>query len=193
MDNPQTQTVKVLKKAYLFLDKVMDVFESGVGMCSFVVMILAVLQSVVWRYFLHIPLKINEELSRYVMIIGVFYGVSMACRYKAHVGMTFLVDKLPPKTRRIMQIIAKLIETGVYIECILLMKNFISAIKRFNPSSPAMQVPMVLVYTLIMISFVFSSIRSIMVFIDTLCLKKPILNYELSNDAVDAEDKRKMK
>lgn len=68
-------------------------------MVLMVVMTIIIALQIVYRYLLGDPLIWSEEAARFIFVWIVFLGASTAVRERAHVGISFLVDKLPPRPR----------------------------------------------------------------------------------------------
>lgn len=68
-----------------------------------------ILLQVFYRYVLNAALVWPEELARYLMIWLTFVGASIAVAEGAHVRVEFLVDRLPPRSRRWVEVGARLV------------------------------------------------------------------------------------
>lgn len=55
---------------------------------------------VFYRYILNDPLTWTEEIGRYLMIWICFLGSAMALKYGEHISVTFLQERLPPRSRQ---------------------------------------------------------------------------------------------
>jgi TRAP-type C4-dicarboxylate transport system permease small subunit len=60
-------------------------------------LVVVVVASVIFRYVLLSPLSWSEEVGRYVMIWLGFLGASLAIREGQHVGVEFVVNRVPPR------------------------------------------------------------------------------------------------
>lgn len=59
------------------------------------IMTVAVIAGVFFRFVLNAPLAWSEELSRYLMIAITMLASSLAIRERRHVGLTFIIERLP--------------------------------------------------------------------------------------------------
>ena len=98
---------KVLKVVYRI--------EDVLVFLTVVAMVLVVCWSVLCRRVFMIPFLVGEELSRYLMIWGVFIGIAIGVRRKSHVGIRALVDVLPIGSQRVVDIIQLVITTVMYV------------------------------------------------------------------------------
>lgn len=64
---------------------------------------------VFFRYVLNSSLYFSEELSRFCFIWAGFLGASLALREGGHIGVTVLVDRLPPAVQRRMLAVARVL------------------------------------------------------------------------------------
>lgn len=94
------------------MKKVLDFYEKIVGWVEIVFNLLIVgvigLQ-IITRSFFDLPLKFPEEVSAFVLIAMVFTGVSVVERHNDHLRVEFLQELLPPKGKRVMNIIGRLL------------------------------------------------------------------------------------
>ena len=158
------QTPQKRYRAIIRLDYILSKAESFVTILCFVLMCAFVIIGIVMRFILKIPNMYGEEASRYLMVCGVFIGVSIGVRKKAHLGMTTLVDMLPVKISKIIYIIGSIITICGYTVLAWYAWKFVELTYGFKQTSAAMTLPMWIVYFTIMIGLILSAFRSIIVF-----------------------------
>jgi len=107
-------------------------------------MTLVVALQVVCRYFLGASLVWSEELSRYGLVWITFLGGSVALKKRAHMALQALVEKLSPKSRKMVQSFTLFTIMGFL--GIATFKGTQLAIFNLKQHSPAMGVPMGVVY-----------------------------------------------
>lgn len=78
--------------------------EAFVGI-SIISVTLVLSVNIVLRYFFSANTSWAEEFIRYMMIWITFIGSSICFRRSIHVGVDFLIDYLPPKGKKIMQLV----------------------------------------------------------------------------------------
>lgn len=81
-------------------------------MILMVVMTIIIMLQIVYRYLLDDPLIWSEEAARFIFVWIVFLGASTAVRERAHVGIAFLVDMLPPRPRVALSLLFQLFSLG---------------------------------------------------------------------------------
>jgi TRAP-type C4-dicarboxylate transport system permease small subunit len=78
-------------------------------------MTVTVIVGVFFRYVLRNPLGWTEELARYLMIWSALLAVSVAVRYREHVGISLLMERLPLTVARTLAILTKLVILGFLV------------------------------------------------------------------------------
>jgi TRAP-type C4-dicarboxylate transport system permease small subunit len=110
------------------------------------VMVITVIIQVVMRYFFKKPLAWGDELARYSLVYMTFIGASVALRDKQLAAMELIVDRMSYLVKNIFIILVYLIEIVIliflfYYSIILIREGSVQ-----SQLSPALQVPMALIY-----------------------------------------------
>lgn len=71
------------------------------------VMTLIIILQVFLRYLFLYSLSWSEEVARYLMIWVSFLGASLALKYGLHIGVEFVVSRLPREAKRWVGLVAK--------------------------------------------------------------------------------------
>ena len=155
-----------------FLDKAMTCFEVVVTTITFASMTCLVLAAVISRFILHIPFKWVEEASRYLMVTGIFLGISMGVKNKTHLGFTTIINALPKAYGNVISYIRSLLEIFAYAYFAYCSIKFCTQVRASKQISPALLFPMWYVYIPLVIAFVFSTIRTLIIFYNNFIVKK---------------------
>jgi TRAP-type C4-dicarboxylate transport system permease small subunit len=115
--------------------------------CLMAIMTLAVLGQVVTRYLLSTSLNWSEELARLSFVCLVFLGAACLSRRNEHLAVTTLVDLLPDALRAML--LAATHGVGLYCAWFLLQGSHRALIREWAQLTPAMQVPMGVIYSTI--------------------------------------------
>ena len=107
--------MKTLKKAILNLDAIITCIT--LSLCTILVNC-----NIFTRYLFNSPIYWAEEVATSLFIWTVFIGSAYAYRTKAHLGVDVLVKMLPPKAKKVVNLLIGLIEIAV-----LLMLTYVSA------------------------------------------------------------------
>jgi len=77
-----------------------------VGMVAIMTVIIII--QVFMRYIFLYSLSWSEEVARYLMIWVSFLGASLALKYGFHIGVEFVITRIPEKMRAWVNLVAKL-------------------------------------------------------------------------------------
>ena len=132
-----------------------------------VLMSLVIGLQVVMRYIFQSSLSWSEELARYMCIWLVFIGSSYAARKGRHICVSALYDALPPKPALMLAIISDLVFLGFALVLTRYGFDVLTRIIKVAQDSPAMGVPMWMVYSALPIGFLLICVR----LIQGLCLQ----------------------
>jgi TRAP-type C4-dicarboxylate transport system permease small subunit len=80
------------------------------GLC-FVILVIITFSGVIFRYFINRPILWQEEVQLWLFLWIIFFGSSVVFRNKAHVAIEMIVEMLPQK-------IQKVIDVLIYIVCL---------------------------------------------------------------------------
>ncbi|MCI8292918.1 MAG: TRAP transporter small permease [Hespellia sp.] len=148
-------------KALKVFDKVVCTAEEVIAAISLLAMCIVVFMAVVLRS-IGIPFSISDELSRYLMIWCIYVGVAVATREKAHVGVDVLIQMLPEKVQKVLNIAVSFITLGVIVWLFYLTASWVWSTMQGNIQlTPLMKVPFYTVYISLPIGFGLSIIEQI--------------------------------
>lgn len=132
---------------------------NAICFCLFFSMIVIVFCQVVFRYALSLPLAWSDELSRLLLVWVSFLGVTLVFfSEEGHPAITFLIDKLPLKTRNTMSWLMNL----MFLFCFIVagISGLKYAMKTHRFLSPVLQYPTSLKYAVVPISLFLMSYRA---------------------------------
>ena len=150
------------------LSHALDHLEEMFGIVVFSAMCIVVLWSVICRFILKIPFSIGEELARYLMIYGIFIGVSIGVRRGSHLGVEVLTNFLPQKAAHAVDLISQLLSLVLYVAFFWFSVCLTKNIYQNGQTSAAMQIPMWLAYLALPVGFGLSIIRCFQVTVKTI-------------------------
>ncbi len=90
-----------MRRAGAVIWKVVD----AVAMVAFCIMLILVTAQIVFRYFLQISVPWTEEAARWFYAWQIFLGSAVAMRHKLHLRVTILIDYLPAKVQRVLDLL----------------------------------------------------------------------------------------
>lgn len=148
------------------VDNILNKFEDSVSAIIFALMCITVFLSVIFRYVLEMQFSQGEEIARYLMIWGIFFGISIGTRQKAHIGVEAFVGLLPPKGQKVAKMISQIIVIGCYIWLFALSLQLINmSLVSANPQlTPQTRMPFWYMYTALVLGFGLAALRGAQVF-----------------------------
>ena len=122
------------------LRKVLDLLT----VIMFLAMFAIVTVNVIMRYLFNNPISWAGELSRYLFISIIFFGAILALREGAHIGMDFLIQRLPDKVHEKIVLINTLVVLGFLLA--FTVAGIRMVISNTSVYSSAMSIPMSIPY-----------------------------------------------
>ena len=109
--------------------------------------------SVFFRYVLSSPLSWGNELSSFLLVFTVLFSSAIALRHNMFVNVQIIRDNLSEKLRKSIVTITNIIIAIFLFICILSPAEMIERALTTNTISPAMGLPMHLVYRIVQFGF----------------------------------------
>lgn len=131
--------------------------ECVIGVVLLLVLYVLLITQVFFRYVLNSPLGWSEELARFAFIWMIFIGSAYLAGRNAHIAVTFLADSFAPAAARwIIRTAAAVVTLAAAVVAVSSV-SFVSATT--NLLSPAVGLPMGLIYAAPMLSFALIAIH----------------------------------
>ena len=121
-----------------FVDRLIRFFEEICGVLALLVMFLAIVVQVIFRY-LFTPLIWPFELSIFMYICLIYLGTALAARHDAHVAFDLLFNLLPQRVRRVISMTLRLFGAAVVATLVVPAVRF--SIQSYNIRSASLQIP----------------------------------------------------
>ena len=123
------------------VDNLISRLESFLLAAGVLLMAANTIANVVGRFVFGRSIYFSEELSRVLIILITFAGISYAARHGRHIRMTAIYDALPSNVRRIMMIIISLITAISMFTLCYYAVNYIGTQASRGRVLPALQIP----------------------------------------------------
>lgn len=139
------------------ISNVIEVVEKYVSILLVASMTLVLFANVICRYFLNSPIYWANEASIFMMAWLTFLGGSLGLKYKSQAAITFLIERLSLKNKKIVGIM-----THILILVFLTLLLFISYHWIFSLSSAvssSMRIPMWIPYSAVPVGLTFAFIH----------------------------------
>lgn len=117
------------------------------------VMVIDVTWQVVTRFILSEPSSVTEELARFLLVWIGLLGAAYAFRVRAHLGLDLLTSSLPVESRKKVEILINVV-CFLFAATVMVYggAKLVALTLDLNQTSPALQVPMGYIYTVIPLS-----------------------------------------
>jgi C4-dicarboxylate transporter DctQ subunit len=134
--------------------------ENAFIMISLSCMFISILLQVIMRYIFGMPLVWSEEVARYLFVYFSFIGISFAIRENSHIRMVVVINLLPERFQKIIQIVLNLLIATMFLWLVPQSIPFLKT--QLGIYATATKLPIIFVYAALPIGFVLSGIRLIM-------------------------------
>jgi len=124
--------------------KIMDWISYALLIIFSSVMVISTFLQVIFRYLLNYPLFWSEELSRFSFVWIVFVGAAVAMKRGAHIGVDYFVKNLPLQLKNYLRILVTILE--LFFLLTVIGRSILVVRVNMSQHSPAMRIPMGLVY-----------------------------------------------
>ncbi|ARK31211.1 TRAP transporter small permease [Halalkalibacter krulwichiae] len=111
-----------------------------------VIMVTAIFVQVVMRYVLGSSLAWSEELARYCFIWLVYLGISYGVKKQRHIKVDIILLFLKDRWKIVVNILANVIFLSFAIFVVVYGYDIAKTVLTYGQKSPALQIPMGLVY-----------------------------------------------
>lgn len=169
--------IKSYEKCMDCIDKII-IFLSSI---SIMLMACIIVAGVVYRYFLNNPLSWSDEAARYLLVFITFIGAIPMITRGGFGQVESITSKLSPTAKIKFDFLIKvlcLVFTGI-ASLISIYLVFFSVSVR-NQVSPALQIPMWIVYSILPLGFTLMFLRELQLFL------KSIFDYKNNKKEVSA-------
>lgn len=143
----------------------------------FLIMFGVTVLNVFMRYVLNSPLSFAVEMGRYTFAAIVYLGSIFVMRNDGHIGLDIIVDMMPKRVRNIIKKMTRVIVL-VYLS-VFCYESFCMVMSNWANRSSTMQIPMSIVYMVMVIG-------SIGMFIEELLLLIGFNSKKDTDDVIEA-------
>ena len=150
--------------------------------CGAAMSVIVMLQ-IVFRFVIFVPLPWSEELARYLMIWTGMVGAFVALREGRHIGVTMVVDRLPPRAAAGVSVF---VQAATILFLVILAKQGLAlTLVNLNQLSPAMRIPMFYPYLAVPLGAALMIVELAAGILQTLYLQEPGARRKISAATLD--------
>ncbi len=95
--------------------KALDLLEDIILVSMFAAMVAVIFMQVIMRYVFNNSLSWSEELGKFLFVWLSWFGISIGARRKEHIKITMLVDKLPYRVARVLDLVAEAVVIAICV------------------------------------------------------------------------------
>ncbi len=136
--------MKTLQRAVMSLEKA----EDSIVILSVVIALILCCLQVIARYVFNYPLSWPEELGRYLIILIVYVGASIALRKKSHIA----VDIIPtffPSSRKVLDYVSTIAGIVFSLLIIIYGMKFVRSLMISGQIAITLKIPIFIVYSVL--------------------------------------------
>jgi len=148
------------------IDKLWGYIETCTSVAAMLIMTVSIFMQVIFRYMIQSALPWSEELARYAMIYLTFIGVSAGTKSGAHFSVTAIVDVLPAKLRKYVNMAEHTISTVLFSVYLIMSAQMVMSIYSTHQLTPAMQLPIFIIYLSLPLGFAGTIFRYIQILVN---------------------------
>lgn len=164
------------------LNAIIEKIETFIVALSIILMMVNSTANAIGRYFFNQSIFFSEELNQFLIVSVTFIGFAYAVRRGRNVRMTALYDILGFRTRKTLTLIIALSTAALMFYLAYLSCFYVMDLKSINRLSPALQVPVYLIYTIIPVGLFMAGIQYVLSFIMNLTHEDIYLSYDVVED-----------
>ena len=149
---------------------------------NLIVLIMAGMATIVFAQIVFRTLKMSlswsEELARYLTIWISFVGSSYAFRRGSHIGVEAVKNLFPVNARRIIEFLGYIVSIILSVLVAMFGRSIVQTQLKFTQVSPAMRIPMWVIYYSIPIGFGLCALRNVELAVELLLKKSDTVHDE---------------
>jgi TRAP-type C4-dicarboxylate transport system permease small subunit len=161
--------------------------EKYVVCFSIVFMMLNSTANAIGRYFFNQSIFFAEELNQFLIVSITFIGFAYAVRKGRNIRMTAVYDVLNYTAKKIISILIAAVTAMLMFFLAYLAFNYVLELKEINRLSPALQIPVYLIYSIIPLGLAMAGIQYLISLIMNLTHSDIYLSYEIIESKIDPE------
>lgn len=146
-------------------NKVVSKFEEFVLSFSILSMAILLIVGVFMRTVMNSSLTFSEEVASALLVVVSFFGLGYCARKGRHITMSMVFDMVKNKHKKIFMIVISLCSALATAYIAFLAYRYVLSVQNLGRVTPALQIPMYIIYSVVPIGFVLATIEYISSFI----------------------------
>lgn len=162
-----------------FFTKTLSRFEEFVLSYSVIAMAILLIVGVFMRNVMNSSLTFTEEIASALLILVSFFGLGYCARKGRHITMSIVFDMVSNKYKKLFMIVISVVSAIATAYITYLAVKYVLNVKSLGRVTPALQIPIYLIYSVVPIGFLLATIEYIRSFISNIRDKD---NFYLTSD-----------
>lgn len=146
-------------------NKVVSKFEEFVLSLSILSMAILLIVGVFMRTVMNSSLTFSEEVASALLVVVSFFGLGYCARKGRHITMSMVFDMVKNKHKKIFMIVISLGSALATAYIAFLAYRYVLSVQNLGRVTPALQIPMYLIYSVVPLGFLLATIEYISSFI----------------------------
>lgn len=142
------------------LKKIDEKFEETLMGLFLVAISCIILLQIVMR-LMKMSLSWPEELARYMYVWSVFLSLACTVRNRTALRVDLVIHLFPEKLKKVAETLLPLLDAAFFLTLFHHSLRVITAVKMSNQTSPALEIPMYLVYLIVPAGFFLAGLRAL--------------------------------
>lgn len=165
------EVTNVKKKKILLT--VLDNLELAIAGVILVALVSCTFVGVFARYLFGVPFNWLEEMQQAAMVWIAFLVAGAAFRRESHVAIEIVVDSLPKKAQKIVEIFIAIVVYAVLIYFLRSSLKFLQVFLKTGRTTPMLRIPMYYIYSIAPVSAVLMMVSYAVMLVRKFILKTP--------------------
>ncbi len=151
--------MRIIKGIFAWISRLIGFINQSIAAIGIAGGVALAFYNVVARYIFNSSLTWAGELTVYLFLWSAFFGAAYCFKEDAHIAVTILLDRLPPKASKVLMLISHLI-TFIYLAAVSWYGyEYLLLEIDLQEHSIDLDIPMWIPYSVIPISFAFAAWR----------------------------------
>ncbi len=142
-----------------FLDKTISKIEEVILGYSVIIMALILIGNVISRSVFNRSWTFAEEIGQALIIIMTFTGIGYGAKKARHISMSAIFDILPDKGKKIFMYVITSVTSATMFYLAYLAFVYVHKVQMLGRVTPALRIPIYLIYAIVPIGFVLGGIQ----------------------------------
>ena len=147
-----------------FFDKTLSKFEEIVLSYSVIAMAVLLIVGVFMRTVMNSSLTFSEEVASALLVLVSFFGLGYCARKGRHITMSILFDMVSNKYKKVFMIVISFVSSLAMAYIGYLALKYVMSVQNLGRVTPALQIPIYLIYSVVPIGFFLGMIEYIRTF-----------------------------